>query len=236
LSINDVTRCGLILTSSFHPHFLELMPAYMYCCLKTYDSLTPMAVTSFIDDSKAWLKITKLKGAKCFARSEIEKLKDDCHKISLGKPLWWFQRGEIRSLISTSSMESLRWRTERIKGRFRVWISWSGIFWNFYRAQSFASVLVIQHFGRRLSGSSGSKWIQKLVNLLKWCLQASIPEWANQKTFLMLFIFIFGVPHLATYIFFLFDYWMNQDWVQESILAWLWHCRTHDLPNKSRVW
>ncbi len=30
------------------------------------------------------------------------------------------------------------------------------------------------------------------------------------------------MPHLATCIFFLFNYWMNQDWVQVSILAWLY--------------
>jgi len=35
--------------------------------------------------------------------------------------------------------------------------------------------------------------------------------------------FFFLVPHLATCIFFLFNYWINQDWVQESILAWLRH-------------
>ncbi len=35
--------------------------------------------------------------------------------------------------------------------------------------------------------------------------------------------YFFGVPHLATCIFFLFTYWMNQDWVQESIPARLWH-------------
>ncbi len=31
------------------------------------------------------------------------------------------------------------------------------------------------------------------------------------------------MPHLATCIFILFNYCMNQDWVQESILAWLWN-------------
>jgi len=53
----------------------------------------------------------------------------------------------------------------------------------------------------------------------------------------------FRVPCLATCIFFLFNYWMNQDWVQESILAWLWHhfhlvldeIWTHDLPIVSQV-
>ncbi len=35
--------------------------------------------------------------------------------------------------------------------------------------------------------------------------------------------YFFGVPHLATCIFILFNYCMNQDWVQELILAWLWH-------------
>ncbi len=37
------------------------------------------------------------------------------------------------------------------------------------------------------------------------------------------FKYFFGEPHLATCIFILFNYCMNQDWVQESILAWLWH-------------
>jgi hypothetical protein len=32
--------------------------------------------------------------------------------------------------------------------------------------------------------------------------------------------YFFGVPHLSTCIFILFNYCMNQDWVQELILAW----------------
>ncbi len=58
-----------------------------------------------------------------------------------------------------------------------------------------------------------------------------------------IFLNFFGMPHLATYILFLFNYLMNQDWVQESILARLWHhfhlaldeIRTHNLPIVSRV-
>ena len=53
----------------------------------------------------------------------------------------------------------------------------------------------------------------------------------------------YGVACLATYIFCLFIGWMNQDWVQESILAWLWHrlhlvldeIWTHDPRFLSRV-
>ena len=50
--------------------------------------------------------------------------------------------------------------------------------------------------------------------------------------------------NLANYFFF-FCCWMNKDWVQESILAWLWHyfpstigwdaIRTHDLSIASQV-
>jgi hypothetical protein len=34
------------------------------------------------------------------------------------------------------------------------------------------------------------------------------------------FMFFVTLPHLATYIFLIFP-WMNQNWVHESILAWL---------------
>ncbi len=52
-------------------------------------------------------------------------------------------------------------------------------------------------------------------------------------------LIIFVVPHLVSYIFFLFDYWMSQ----ESILACLWHhfhlemdeIWTHNLPIVNRV-
>jgi len=53
----------------------------------------------------------------------------------------------------------------------------------------------------------------------------------------------FGYLYFVSYILFPFNYWMNQDWVQESILAWIWHhfhltldeTQTHNLPIVSQV-
>ncbi len=64
----------------------------------------------------------------------------------------------------------------------------------------------------------------------------------NYELQFLLLLFFFGVPHLATCIFFMWN--LNQDWVQVSILTWLllnhFHLvldeiQTHDLPIMSLV-
>jgi len=95
-----------------------------------------------------------------------------------------------------------------------------------------------------------------LQSSVDWCLNFSLPFVTIKFKFLRLHLFFkytknklvlieffFGVPHLATYIIFLFNHSMNQDWVHELILAWLWHhfhlvldeIWTHNLPIVSRV-